>query len=322
MKMMKAIQIPSKGEKMVLVQIPVPQPGERQVLLRVEACGVCHGDSVSINGASPAYPRIPGHEVIGIVEQLGAGSTKWNIGERVGLGWHGGDNHVTGLTIDGGYAEYMVAYEDILSRIPAELSAIEAAPLMCAGETTFSALRNSKARAGDLVAIQGIGGLGHLAVQYAKKAGFRTVAISRGRDKEELIRKLGAHYYINSNEEDPSRALQALGGAKVILATAPNAKAISSLIKGLGSDSELIIVAGSGEKLELSSNDFLRGSNTVRGTFTGRAPEIQNTINFSVLTNVRPMIESFPLERASEAYNKMMAASTRFRAVLHLCPSN
>ncbi|GAB1786154.1 alcohol dehydrogenase [Priestia megaterium] len=318
MKMMNAIQIPSKGEKMKLVEIPVPQPGEEQVLLRVEACGVCNGDSMAIQGASPEYPRIPGHEVIGVVEELGAGSTKWKIGERVGIGWHGGNNHVTGLTMDGGYAEYMVAYEDSLSSIPNELSSLEAAPLMCAGETTFSALRNSKARPGDLVAIQGIGGLGHLAVQYAKKAGFRTVAISRGSDKEELIRQLGAHHYIDSEKEDPAQALQALGGAKVIFATAPNAKAISSLINGLGSDSELIIIAGSGEQLELSAMDFLKGPNTVRGSFTGQAKEIKEAVNFSVLTDVRPMIETFPLERANEAYDKMMAASTRFRAVLNI----
>ncbi|WHX64566.1 alcohol dehydrogenase [Peribacillus frigoritolerans] len=318
MKMMKAIQIPSKEEKMKLVEIPVPQPGEEQVLLRVEACGVCNGDSMAIQGGSPEYPRIPGHEVIGVVEELGTGSTKWKIGERVGIGWHGGNNHVTGLTMDGGYAEYMVAYEDSLSSIPNELSALEAAPLMCAGETTFSALRNSKARPGDLVAIQGIGGLGHLAVQYAKKVGFRTVAISRGNDKEELVRQLGAHYYIDSEKEDPAQALQALGGAKVILATAPNAKAISSLINGLGSDSELIIIAGSGEQLELSAMDFLKGPNTVRGSFTGQAKEIQEAVNFSILTDVRPMIETFPLERANEAYDKMMAASTRFRAVLKI----
>ncbi|UYY96815.1 zinc-binding dehydrogenase [Peribacillus frigoritolerans] len=273
---------------------------------------------MAIQGASPEYPRIPGHEVIGVVEELGAGSTKWKIGERVGIGWHGGNNHVTGLTMDGGYAEYMIAYEDSLSSIPNDLSALEAAPLMCAGETTFSALRNSKARPGDLVAIQGIGGLGHLAVQFAKKAGFRTVAISRGNDKEKLVRQLGAHYYIDSEKEDPAQALQALGGAKVILATAPNAKAISSLINGLGSDSELIIIAGSGEQLELSVMDFLKGPNTVRGSFTGQAKEIQEAVNFSILTDVRPMIETFPLERANEAYDKMMAASTRFRAVLKI----
>lgn len=318
MKMMKAIQIPSKGEKMKLVEIPVPQPGEGQVLLRVEACGVCNGDSMAIRGAAPEYPRIPGHEVIGIVEELGAGSTKWKIGQRVGIGWHGGHNHVTGLTIDGGYAEYMVAFEDGLTSIPNEVSSKEAAPLMCAGETTFSALRNSKARPGDLVAISGIGGLGHLAVQYAKKAGFQTVAISRGRDKEKLARELGAHDYIDSEKEDPARALKALGGAKVILATAPNAKVISSLISGLGTDGELIIVAGSGEPLELSAMDFLKGPNTVRGSFTGQAKEVEAAVRFSVLTDVRPMIEVFPLERASEAYDKMMSAKTRFRAVLSI----
>lgn len=318
MKMMKAIQIPSKGEKMKLVEAPVPQPGEGQVLLRVETCGICGGDSLAISGGASEYPRIPGHEVIGIVEELGTGSKRWNIGERVGIGFHGGNNHVTGLTMDGGYAEYMVTYEDSLSSIPNELSSLEAAPLMCAGETTFSALRNSKARPGDVVAIQGIGGLGHLAIQYAKKAGFRTVAISRGSNKEDLARQLGAHHYIDSEKEDSAHALQILGGAKVILATGPNAKTISSLINGLGSDSELIIVAGPSERLEVSARDFLKGPNTVRGSFTGQAKEIQEAVNFSVLTDVRPMIEIFPLEHASEAYDKMMAASTRFRAVLNV----
>ncbi|KWX89020.1 alcohol dehydrogenase [Paenibacillus riograndensis] len=273
---------------------------------------------MAIGGLASEYPRIPGHEVIGIVEELGAGTTKWKIGERVGIGWHGGHSHVTGLTIDGGYAEYMVAYQDSLSSIPDEISVLGAAPLMCAGETTFSAIRKSKARPGYLVAIHGIGGLGHLAVQYANKAGYRTVAISRGSDKENLVRQLGAHHYIDSEKEDPAKALQALGGAKVILATAPNAKAISSLINGLGQDSELIIVAGSGEQLELSAMDFLKGPNTVKGSFTGGAKEIQATINFSVLTDIRPMIETFPLDRASEAYDKMMSASTRFRAVLNI----
>ncbi|KAG2874344.1 hypothetical protein PC117_g27623 [Phytophthora cactorum] len=195
---------------------------------------------------------------------------------------------------------------------------MEAAPLMCAGETTFSAIKNSKARPGDLVAIQGIGGLGHLAVQFASKAGFRTVAISRGHDKEALARELGAHHYIDSAEEDPAEALKALGGAKVILATAPNAKAVSSLINGLGQDGELIIVTTSTDPLELSAMDFLKGPGTVKGTLTGGAEEIQATINFSVLTDTRPMIESFPLDRASEAYDKMMSASTRFRAVLNI----
>ncbi len=318
MRTMKAMQVPAKGEQMKLVEIPVPHPGEGQVLLRVEACGVCNGDSAVIGGGAPEYPRIPGHEVIGIVEELGAGSTKWKIGQRVGIGWHGGHHHVTGLTMDGGYAEYMSAYEDSLTSIPNEISPMEAAPLMCAGETTFSAIRNSKARPGELVAISGIGGLGHLALQYAQKAGYQTVAISRGADKEKLAKKLGAHHYIDSEKEDPARALQALGGAKVILATAPNAKAISSLIHGLGTDGELIIVAGSGEPLDWSARDLLKGPHTVRGSFTGHAKEIEATIRFSALTDVRPMIEVFPLEQAGEAYDKMRSAKTRFRAVLSI----
>nr|WP_308736885.1 zinc-binding dehydrogenase [Paenibacillus polymyxa] len=220
--------------------------------------------------------------------------------------------------MDGGYAEYMVAFEDSLTHIPNEVSSEEAAPLMCAGETTFSALRNSSARPGDLVAISGIGGLGHLAVQYAKKAGYQTIAVSRGSDKEKLARELGAHCYIDSEKEDPAKALQALGGAKVILATAPNAKVISTLIDGLGKDGELIIVAGSGERLELSAMDFLKGPHTVRGSFTGQSKEIDAAVRFSVLTDVRPMIEVFPLEQASEAYEKMMSAKTRFRAVLSM----
>ncbi|MFB7638310.1 alcohol dehydrogenase catalytic domain-containing protein [Peribacillus butanolivorans] len=317
MSMMKAIQVLAKGEPMKLVKIPVPQPGEGQVLLRVEACGVCYGDSKVIEGATSEYPRIPGHEVVGIVEKLGTGSTKWKIGQRVGIGWHGGNGNTTALTIDGGYAEYMVAFENALIVIPEEISAEEAAPLLCAGETSFSALRNSKARPGDLVAISGIGGLGHLAVQYAKKAGFQTVAISRGSEKEKLVRELGANYYIDSEKEDPAKVLKELGGAKVILATAPNAKVISSLINGLGTDGELIIAAVSDEPLELSPMDFLSGPNTVRGTFTD-IKEMEAAIQFSVLTDVRPMIEVFPLECAKEAYEKMMAAKTHFRAVLSM----
>ncbi|CAH1191580.1 MULTISPECIES: zinc-binding dehydrogenase [Paenibacillus] len=315
---MKAIQVPAKGEAMQFVKIPVSVPAKGQVLLRVQACGVCNGDSGTIKGGAPEYPRVPGHEVIGLVEQLGEGSTKWKVGQRVGLGYHSGHNHITGLTMDGGYAEYMVAYEDALILIPEEITSEEAAPLMCAGETTFSALRNSSARPGDVVAISGIGGLGHLAVQYAKKAGYRTVAISRGGDKEHLARGLGAHIYIDSEKEDPATALRALGGAKVILATAPNASVISSLVHGLDTGGELIIVAGSRDCLELSAMDFLMGPHTVKGSFTGHAKEIEAAVRFSVLTDVRPIIEVFPLERASEAYEKMMSAKTRFRAVLSM----
>lgn len=317
MSMMRAIQVAAKGEPMRMVEIPIPQPEEGQVLLKVEACGICHGDSKVIEGAASSYPRIPGHEVVGVVEKLGNNVTKWKIGQRVGIGWHGGHGHTTALTTDGGYAEYMVAYEDGLILIPDEITAEEAAPLLCAGETTFSALHNCNARMGDLVAVSGIGGLGHLAVQYAKKAGYNVVAISRGVDKEKLAKELGAHYYIDSDKENPAEVLQSLGGAKVILATAPNAKVISSLMGGLATGGELIIAAVNEEPLNWSAMDFLMGTNTVKGTFTD-IKEMEAAVRFSILTDVRPMIEVFPLEQAREAYEKMMAAKTHFRAVLKM----
>lgn len=317
MSMMKAIQVAAKGEDMKLVEIPIPQPDEGQVLLKVEACGICHGGSKVIEGAASSYPRIPGHEVVGIVDKLGTGVTKWKTGQRVGIGWHGGHGHTTALTTDGGYAEYMTAYEDGLIAIPDGIIAEEAAPLLCAGETTFSALHNSNARPGDLVAISGIGGLGHLAIQYAKKAGYEVTAISRGADKEELARTLGAHHYIDSEKENPADALQSMGGAKVILATAPNANTISSLIGGLGTNGELIIAAVDDQPLNWSAMDFLMGTNTVKGTFTD-IKEMEAAVRFSILTDVRPMIEVFPLEQAKEAYEKMMSAKTRFRAVLRM----
>lgn len=317
MEMMKAIQVAAKGEPMRLVEIPVPQPEEGQVLLKVEACGICHGDSKVIEGAASSYPRIPGHEVVGTVTKLGAGVSKWKIGQRVGIGWHGGHGHTTALTTDGGYAEYMVAYEDGLIAISDEITVEEAAPLLCAGETVFSALHNSSARMGDFVAVSGIGGLGHLAVQYAKKAGYEVAAISRGADKEQLARQLGAHHYIDSEKGNPAEALKALGGAKVILATAPNAKTISSLMGGLGTNGELIIAAVDDTPLEWSAMDFLMGPNIVKGTFTD-IKEMEAAVRFSILTDVRPMIEVFPLEQAREAYEKMMAAKTHFRAVLRM----
>lgn len=314
MKMMKAIQVAAKGEPMKLVEIPVPTPNEEQVLIKVEACGVCHGDAKVIEGAASSYPRIPGHEVVGIVETNGK---KWAKGQRVGIGWHGGHGHTTALTTDGGYAEYMVVYEDGLISIPDEISPEEAAPLLCAGETTFSALHNSKARIGDLIAVSGIGGLGHLAVQYAKKAGFEVAAISRGTDKEELAKKLGAHHYIDTEKENAAEVLQSLGGAKAIIATAPNPKTISALMGGLCKDGELIIAAVSEEQLNWSAMDFLMSGGSVKGTFTD-INELDATIKFSVLADVRPMIEVFPLEQAYEAYQKMMAAKTHFRAVISM----
>ena len=268
MSMMKAVQVKAKGESMTLVTIPIPQPGDEQVLLRVEACGICHGDAKVIEGAASAYPRIPGHEVVGIVDRLGPKAFRWKKGQRVGIGWHGGHGETTALTTDGGYTEYMVAYEDALIAIPDDISSEEAAPLLCAGETVFSALRNSKARPGDIVAISGIGGLGHLALQYAQKSGFDVVAISRGNDKKSLALKLGAHHYLDSTKEDIPSALQALGGAKAIIATAPSAKAISPLIGGLCKNGELIIAAVSDATLDWSAMDFLMGAKTVKGTFT------------------------------------------------------
>ncbi len=314
MKTMKAIQVAAKGEPMKLVEIPVPTPGEGQILIKVEACGVCHGDAKIIEGAASSYPRIPGHEVVGIVETDGE---KWSKGQRVGIGWHGGHGHTTALTTDGGYAEYMIVYEDGLISIPDEITPEEAAPLLCAGETTFSALHNSKARIGDLIAVSGIGGLGHLAIQYAKKAGFEVAAISRGSDKEELAKKLGAHHYIDTEKEEAAEVLQSLGGAKTIIATAPNPKTISALIGGLCKDGELIIAAVSEEQLDWSAMDFLMSGGSVKGTFTD-INELDAAIKFSVLTDVRPMIEVFPLEQAYEAYQKMMAAKTHFRAVISM----
>lgn len=314
---MKAVQVLAKGEPMRLVEVPIPQPEEGQVLIRVEACGICHGDSKVIEGWASEYPRIPGHEVVGTIEKLGKNISKWEVGQRVGIGWHGGHGHTTALSIDGGYAEYMVAYEDGLILIPEGITSEEAAPLLCAGETVFSALHNSRARMGDLIAVSGVGGLGHLAVQYARKAGFRVAAISRGEEKKELVMRLGAHLYINSDNEDIVQALQAQGGAKVILATAPSAKAISPLIGGLDRDGELIVAAVSDEPLGWSAMDFLKGPNAVKGTFTD-INEMEAAVRFSMLTDVRPIIEIFPLERAKEAYEKMMAAKTHFRAVLKI----
>ncbi|MDQ0188512.1 zinc-binding dehydrogenase [Alicyclobacillus cycloheptanicus] len=315
---MKAVQIPERNGRLEVVErdIPVPAPG--QVRLRVEACGVCHGEVVALEGHHPhmQYPRIPGHEVIGVIDLLGDGVTGWTVGERVGVGWNGGHNQVTGLTMDGGYAQYMVAYAEGLARVPEGLSAVEAAPLMCAGVTTFGALKHSTARAGDLVVIQGIGGLGHLAIQFARKAGFHTVAVSRGSQKRELALKLGAHRYIDTESENAAEVLQQMGGAKVILATAPNGQAIAQLFNGLGSNGEMIVVAGSGDAMPLSPVQLLNGRRTVRGWTAGQAKDSEETIRFSVLADIRPMIETFPLEKAQEAFDKMMKADVRFRAVL------
>ncbi|WP_368781000.1 alcohol dehydrogenase [Alicyclobacillus fastidiosus] len=315
---MKAVQISKRNGPLELVERSIPEPGRGQVRLRVEACGVCHGEVVALEGHHPhmQYPRIPGHEVIGVIDQIGADVDGWKLGERVGVGWNGGRDETTGLTIDGGYAQYMVAYADGVARIPEGLSAVDAAPLMCAGVTTFGALKHSSARAGDLVVIQGIGGLGHLAIQYARKAGFHTVAVSRGRDKEELALKLGAHRYIDAQSEDAAKVLREMGGAKLILATAPNGQAIADLFNGLGANGEMVVVAGSGDAMPLSPVQLLNGRRSIRGWTAGQAKDSEDTISFSVLTDVRPMIETFPLEQANEAFERMMSSKVRFRAVL------
>jgi alcohol dehydrogenase, propanol-preferring len=315
---MRAVQIPYRGGPLELVEREIPEPGNGQVQIRVEACGVCHGEVVAIEGHHPAmnYPRIPGHEVIGVIEKLGPNVEGWYPGQRVGVGWNGGHKQVTGLTIDGGYADYMLAYADGLAKVPDGLSITEAAPLMCAGVTTFGALKNSKARPGDTVVIQGIGGLGHLAIQYARKSGFHTIAVSRGEDKKALALELGAHVYIDAVSENPAEVLKEMGGANVILATAPSGKAISELFHGLGESGELIVVAGSGEALDLSPVQFLNGRKTLRGWTAGHAKDSEETIHFSVLTDIHPIVEAYPLEKAQEAFDRMMSAQARFRAVL------
>lgn len=329
---MNAVQVAEPGADLVMVRREIPTPHEKEVLIKVEACGVCHGDAVAKHGRFPgfSYPRVPGHEVVGVITALGQGVSGWKIGTRVGVGWSGGycmtceectagdyqsckDPLITGLSVDGGYAEYMVARTSALVNIPAELSSVGAAPLLCAGATTFSALKHSGASGGETVAIHGIGGLGHLAIQYASRLGFRTVALSRGAQKESLARKLGAHVYIDTGSTDAAGELQKLGGARVILCTAPNAKAITGLIDGLGMGGQLIIVAAASEPLQLFPGQLFRGGRSIKGWHGQRPAE---AIDFSMRFSVLPMIETFPLERAAEAFEKMMSAEVRFRSVL------
>jgi propanol-preferring alcohol dehydrogenase len=317
-----------------LVERTVVAPGAGQVRIRVEACGVCHSDAGTIEGQLPGvvYPRVPGHEAIGRIEEIGPSVTSWKVGQRVGVGFFGGEDGtcktcrrgdsaycqnpiITGVTSDGGYAEMMIAEARALALIPGELISEDAAPLVCAGITTFNALRNA-GRAGDTVAIQGIGGLGHLGVQYAKKMGFRTVAIGFGPDKEHLAPKLGAHVYIDAKAEDAGAALQKLGGADVILATAPSGAAIASLLPGLSVRGKLVVVGVSGDPIPVNGVPLIFGGRSVVGSLTGRAIETQDTLDFSVLTDVRPMIETLPLEKAEEAYRRMMSGDARFRMVL------
>ncbi len=334
MALMRAIQVNSPGGRFELVNKEIPQPAENEVLIKVEFCGICHGDTIAKEGHYPGikYPIVPGHEVVGIVEKLGKNVVAFKPGQRVGVGWRGGhcnncnscrkgnfsaceNSLTTGIHLDGGYAEYMIARTEVMVNIPDELKPEEAAPLLCAGRTTFGALSESGARAGNIVAIHGIGGLGHLAIQYAVKMGFKTIAISRGNDKEELAYKLGAHIYINTDHGDAARQLMALGGASVILCTAPSGKAISELIPGLGRGGKAIVVTGSSEPIQVPPMLLLGNERSVSGFVSGN---IDDAIRFSVITKVTPMVEVFPLEKVDEAFEKMMTSKVHFRSVLKM----
>jgi D-arabinose 1-dehydrogenase-like Zn-dependent alcohol dehydrogenase len=332
---MTVAQISKAGGDFELVERDIPEPSAGQVRIKVEACGICHSDAIVKDGFWPGlqYPRVPGHEIAGRVDAPGAGVTNWKQGDRVGVGWHGGHDFVcdecrrgdftmcvnrkiTGIDYDGGYAEYVIAPQEALASIPDQVPAEEAGPFMCAGVTVFNALRHSGARPGDVVAVQGIGGLGHLGIQYARKMGFKTVALGRGADKEPLARKLGAHHYIDSAAVDTVAELQKLGGARVILATAPNAKAISDVVAGLGIDGNLLIPAAPNDPLTVGMFPLLMGRRRISGWYSGSAYDSQDTLEFSALSDVHPMIEKFPLSSVKEAYEQMHSGKVRFRVVL------
>jgi len=333
---MRAVQVPHAGGPFEIVEREIPEPGPGMVRIKVQACGVCHSDEVTKQGMFPGiqYPRVPGHEVIGLIDAIGPNvAPRWTLGERVGVGWNGGycgycdscrrgnffacetSTEVTGVTRDGGYAEYMLAPFSALAMVPEELSAEEAAPLMCAGVTTFNCLRNSGARPGDVVAVIGLGGLGHLGIQFAARSGFKTVAIGRGKDKEALAKKLGASLYIDSAAQDPAAELLKLGGAKVILATVTSADAMKAVIGGLTPTGTLMIV-GAVPSLEVPALQLLLKSQQVKGWYSGTSLDSQETLAFSVLSGVRSMNESYPLDRVNEAYDRMTQGKARFRAVL------
>lgn len=335
MKSFRAIQV-SKPGKLELVERELKAPLPGTVRIRVEACGVCHSDSVTVEGHIPGikYPRIPGHEVTGIIDAIGDGVARWKSGQRVGVGWNGGycghcdhcrrgeffaceSGQITGLTYDGGYAEYMFAPASALALVPDDLSSKDAAPLLCAGLTTFNALRNSAARPGDVVAILGLGGLGHLGVQFAKKMGFHTIGIARGKDKEPLALELGASVYIDSQAQDAAAELQKLGGAKAILATATSGEAMSAVEGGLAVNGTLIVI-GAAPSMLVSPIFLLNGCRSVKGWYSGTSIDSQDTLLFSMRTGVRSMNEIFPMERAADAYDRMMSGKARFRVVLSM----
>jgi D-arabinose 1-dehydrogenase-like Zn-dependent alcohol dehydrogenase len=332
---MRAVQISRPGGPFEIVERDIPEPGPERVRLKIQACGICHSDSVTKEGHFPGlkYPRVPGHEVVGVVDAVGENVPRWKPGMRVGVGWYGGScgycdscrrgdffacqtaTSVTGITHDGGYADYMIAPAESIAPVPEALSAVDAAPLMCAGITTFNCLRNSGATSGELVAVLGLGGLGHLGVQYAAKMGFRTVAIARGKDKEPLAKKLGAQIYIDSQSQDPAAELQKLGGAKVILATVTNAQAMSAVSGGLGTRGTLMVIGAAGP-IEISPLLLIAGRRSVKGWYSGTSVDSQDTLEFSVQAGVRAMNEVYPLEQVEEAYERMISGKARFRVVL------
>ncbi|MCC5915263.1 MAG: alcohol dehydrogenase catalytic domain-containing protein [Balneolaceae bacterium] len=332
---MKAAQAQEAGKDFVLTDMPKPEPGDHEVLIKVEACGICHSDAMVREGLFPGleYPRVPGHEVVGTVEKTGKGVSQWKKGQRVGVGWHGGhcftcdpcrrgdfvncqNTKVAGISYDGGYAEYMTAPQEAIAAVPDDLTSEEAAPLLCAGITTFNSLRNSGAKPGELVAIQGIGGLGHLAIQYASKMGFKTVAISTSDDKRKLAKDLGAHHFINAKKANAVEELQKLGGAKVIVATAPNTKIIGEIAGGLEREGNLLVLAATGETFEVSPFTLIMGRKQVSGWPSGTAKDSEDTLNFSAMSSTKPMIETYPLDKVNEAYAQMINNKARFRVVL------
>jgi len=332
---MKVAQIPKSGADFQIVEREIPKPSAGHVLIKVQACGVCHSDMFTKEGAWPGiqYPRVPGHEVAGVIDELGDGVSDWKKGQRVGVGWHGGHDgtclacrrgdfgncqnlKIAGISYDGGYQQYMVAPVEALTAMPESLSDVEAAPLLCAGITTFNALRHSGAFPGDLVAVLGIGGLGHLGIQFANKFGYKVAAIGRGPENAPLATKLGASVYIDNRATNPAEALQKLGGAQVILATAPSSKAMSELVDGLAPNGKLMVVGASLDPIQVTPVQLISGSRTIQGWASGTPADAEDTLRFAELTGVRPMIETYPLEKAAEAYARMMSGNAQFRVVL------
>lgn len=335
MSRMRAIQVSSPNGTFEIVERDIPVPAAGHVRIKVQACGICHSDSFTKMGAFPGihFPRVPGHEVVGLIDAVGLQIPGWKFGARVGVGWHGGHcghcnscrrgdfitcsrGRIPGISYDGGYADYMIAPFEALAAIPAELAAAEAAPLLCAGITTFNALRHGGAGPGDLVAVLGIGGLGHLAVQFAAKMGCRTIAVARGTNKAPLARQLGAHGFIDSTAQNVAEELGKLGGARVILATVTESKAMSDAIGGLGVDGKLMVIGASAQPIEVSPLALIGARRSIVGWPSGTAKDSEDTLDFSLLTGIRPLIETFPLERAAEAYERMMSGNARFRVVL------